>query len=159
MAERNPLKQKYPRPAESLLATFLGSDRHEIVQRVLDEMRRRGVPVSLEWTGPEEGWAYVAGQGQALLFMLVIAETPLRGLIEIERRKLENLMIADPRLSDAGRMILESIEREGASRWIELELRTRDDVDAFLDVVSAKQRALGLSGAAAPKGGARRRKG
>jgi hypothetical protein len=157
MPDRNPLKQKYPKPLESTFPALLGSERMEIVQRVLDETRRRTIHVTLEWTGPEGGWSYVANFDKHELFSLTIADTPLVGRVDIPRRRMENAMIADPRLSDAGRMLLESIENKGDLRWIEVEIRTRDDVDAFLDVVLAKHRSI-VAAAAAPRPAPRRKR-
>ncbi|MBI1851670.1 MAG: hypothetical protein HYR85_15120 [Planctomycetes bacterium] len=158
MPDRNPLKQKYPKPAESTLPSVLGSERMEIVQRVLDEMRRRSIAVALEWTGPDTGWSYVSNLTKHELFTMTIADTPIFGRVDIPRRRMENAMIADPRLSDAGRMLLESIENRGDMRWIEVEIRTRDDVDAFLDVVLAKHRAIVAAASAVPKTTPRRKR-
>ena len=151
MPDRNLLKQKYPKPAESMLPAVLGSERMEIVQRVLDEMRRNSITVTLEWTGPDTGWSYISSFSKHELFTLTIADSPIFGRVDIPRRRMENAMIADPRLSDAGRMLLESIENKGDMRWIEVEIRTRDDVDAFLDVILAKHRAILAAASAPPK--------
>ncbi len=141
MNDRNPLKQKHPRPTEESLPGILGPERLEIVRRVRDELQRRRISVALGWGGPQTGWGYVAMYGAVPLCALALASEPIIGVAGISR-KVENAIVGDSRFSDAGMAILESTHRRGTLRWVQVELRSRDEVDAFVDIVCAKKRAL-----------------
>ncbi|MBL4818894.1 MAG: hypothetical protein JKY15_06670, partial [Deltaproteobacteria bacterium] len=76
---------------------------------------------------------------------IYLAQNPLMGLVGVGD-KVGNFLDKDTGLSPRARALYEMTPKKGPLRWIEAQLATRGDLEAFLSLVDGKLRALAQEG-------------
>jgi hypothetical protein len=97
------------------------------------------------WYGPSSGWAPRFCIGEVTVCGMYLAQNPLMGLVGVGD-KVGAYLDQDRQLSQRARALYEMTPKKGPLRWIEGQLATRGDLEAFLSLVDGKLRALALEG-------------
>lgn len=147
---KSPLKDKDFIPDEESLSKIL-VNRWPRYQQTVKELEKRKLYPEMYWYGPSSGWAPRFCIGEVTVCGIYLAQNPLMGLVGVGD-KVGGYLDRDNELSPRARALYEMTPKKGPLRWIEGQLATRGDLDAFLSLVDGKLRALAKEGVK-PKGG------
>jgi hypothetical protein len=147
---KSPLKDKDFIPDDDRLAKILGN-RWPRYQETLKELKKRNLHPEMYWYGPSSGWAPRFCIGEVTVCGVYLAQNPLMGLVGVGD-KVGAYLDKDNELSPRARALYEMTPKKGPLRWIEAQLATRGDLEAFLSLVDGKLRALAKEGVK-PKAG------
>jgi len=149
---KSPLKDKDFIPEEEALAKILGN-RWQRYKETVDELGTRKLHPEMYWYGPSSGWAPRFCIGEVTVCGIYLAQNPLMGLVGVGD-KVGSSLDQDALLTPRARNLYEMTPKKGPLRWIEAQLATRGDLEAFLSLVDGKLRALAKAGVV-PKDGPR----
>ena len=138
------LKEKDFVPDDESLQGILGN-RWPRYSECLEELKKRKLHPEMYWYGPSSGWAPRFCIGEVTVCGMYLAQNPLMGIVGIGD-KVGAWLDGDRQLSQRARALYEMTPKNGPLRWIEGQLATRGDLDAFLSLVDGKLRALALEG-------------
>ena len=141
---KSPLKDKDFIPNDESLSQILGN-RWNRYQETLLELAKRKLYPEMYWYGPSSGWAPRFCIAEVTVCGIYLAQNPLMGLVGVGD-KVGNFLDKDTDLSPRARGLYEMTPKKGPLRWIEAQLATRGDLEAFLSLVDGKLRALALDG-------------
>ncbi len=141
---KSPLKDKDFVPDDEHLQQIL-ANRWPRYAECIDELKKRKLHSEMYWYGPSSGWAPRFCIGEVTVCGIYLAQNPLMGIVGIGD-KVGAWLDADRLLSQRARALYEMTPKNGPLRWIEGQLATRGDLDAFLSLVDGKLRALALEG-------------
>jgi hypothetical protein len=141
---KSPLKDKDFIPDDESLQKILGN-RWPRYSECLEELKKRNLYPEMYWYGPSSGWAPRFCIGEVTVCGMYLAQNPLMGLVGVGD-KVGAYLDQDRQLSQRARALYEMTPKKGPLRWIEGQLATRGDLEAFLSLVDGKLRALALEG-------------
>ena len=141
---KSPLKDKDFIPDDESLSKIL-SNRWPRYQETIRELEKRKLYPEMYWYGPSSGWAPRFCIGEVTVCGIYLAQNPLMGLVGIGD-KVGSYLDRDNELSPRSRALYEMTPKKGPLRWIEAQLSTRGDLEAFLSLVDGKLRALAKEG-------------
>jgi hypothetical protein len=141
---KSPLKDKDFIPNDESLSKILGN-RWPRYQETVSELGKRKLYPEMYWYGPSSGWAPRFCIGEVTVCGIYLAQNPLMGLVGIGD-KVGSYLDKDTELSPRARALYEMTPKKGPLRWIEAQLATRGDLEAFLSLVDGKLRALAKEG-------------
>ncbi len=141
---KSPLKDKDFIPDDESLTKILGS-RFPRYQECLADLKKRNLYPEMYWYGPSSGWAPRFCIGEVTVCGIYLAQNPLMGLVGVGD-KVGAYLDRDQLLSQRARALYEMTPKKGPLRWIEAQLATRSDLEAFLSLVDGKLRALAEEG-------------
>jgi hypothetical protein len=141
---KSPLKDKDFIPDDERLSKILGN-RWPRYQETLRELKERLLHPEMYWYGPSSGWAPRFCIGEVTVCGVYLAQNPLMGLVGVGD-KVGAHLDKDNELSPRARALYEMTPKKGPLRWIEAQLATRGDLEAFLSLVDGKLRALAKEG-------------
>ncbi len=147
---KSPLKDKDFTPDYESLEGVLGHRWPRYLETVNALEKRRLYP-EMYWYGPSSGWAPRFCVGEVTVCGIYLAQNPLMGLIGIGDR-VGSYLDRDNELSPRAKALYEMTPKKGPLRWIEAQLATRGDLEAFLSLVDGKLRALAKEGVVAKEG-------
>jgi hypothetical protein len=149
---RSLLKDKDFVPNDELLATILGNRWYRYKQTI-NKLVDRNLHPEIYWYGPSSGWAPRFCVGEVTVCGIYLAQNPLMWLIGIGD-KVASHLDKDKHLTSRARALYEMTPKKGPLRWIEGQLATKGDLDAFLSLVDGKLRALFKEGVKTKDGAA-----
>lgn len=141
---KSSLKDKDFIPTPESLSTVLGN-RWPRYQETVTELEKRKLYPEMYWYGPSSGWAPRFCIGEVTVCGIYLAQNPLMGLIGIGD-KVGAYLDKDVSLTSRAKALYEMTPKKGPLRWIEAQLATRGDLEAFLSLVDGKLRALAKEG-------------
>lgn len=141
---KSPLKDKDFIPNDESLSQILGN-RWNRYKETLVELEKRKLYPEMYWYGPSSGWAPRFCIAEVTVCGIYLAQNPLMGLVGVGD-KVGNFLDKDQDLSPRARGLYEMTPKKGPLRWIEAQLATRGDLEAFLSLVDGKLRALAIDG-------------
>lgn len=141
---KSPLKDKDFIPDNESLSKIL-ANRWTRYQETIFELARRKLCPEMYWYGPSSGWAPRFCIGEVTVCGIYLAQNPLMGLVGVGD-KVGNFLDKDTELTPRARALYEMTPKKGPLRWIEAQLATRGDLEAFLSLVDGKLRALAMDG-------------
>lgn len=141
---KSPLKDKDFIPDDESLSKIL-VNRWTRYQETLVELGKRKLFPEMYWYGPSSGWAPRFCIGEVTVCGIYLAQNPLMGLVGVGD-KVGNFLDKDTELTPRARGLYEMTPKKGPLRWIEAQLATRGDLEAFLSLVDGKLRALAQDG-------------
>jgi len=141
---KSPLKDKDFNPDDEGLQQILGS-RWPRYAECLDELKKRKLHPEMYWYGPSSGWSPRFCIGEVTVCAMYLSQNPLMGIIGIGD-KVGAFLDSDRQLTQRARALYEMTPKKGPLRWIEGQLATRGDLEAFLSLVDGKLRALASEG-------------
>ncbi|MBH1989002.1 MAG: DUF3788 family protein [Myxococcaceae bacterium] len=141
---KSPLKDKDFIPTDESLAQILGN-RWNRYQETVAELTKRKLYPEMYWYGPSSGWAPRFCIAEVTVCGIYLAQNPLMGLVGVGD-KVGMFLDKDQDLSPRARGLYEMTPKKGPLRWIEAQLATRGDLEAFLSLVDGKLRALATDG-------------
>ncbi len=141
---KSPLKDKDFNPDDEGLQPILGN-RWPRYSECLAELKKRKLHPEMYWYGPSSGWSPRFCIGEVTVCAMYLSQNPLMGIVGIGD-KIGGSLDVDRQLSQRARALYEMTPKNGPLRWIEAQLATRGDLDAFLSIVDGKLRALALEG-------------
>ncbi len=141
---KSPLKDKDFIPDDESLSKIL-ANRWPRYQETLTELAKRKLYPEMYWYGPSSGWAPRFCIGEVTVCGIYLAQNPLMGLVGVGD-KVGTLLDKDMELTPRARALYEMTPKKGPLRWIEAQLATRGDLEAFLSLVDGKLRALAVDG-------------
>ncbi len=141
---KSPLKDKDFVPDDASLSAILGS-RWPRYQETVTALEERKLYPEMYWYGPSSGWAPRFCIGEVTVCGIYLAQNPLMGLVGVGD-KVGGYLDKDVKLSPRARALYEMTPKKGPLRWIEAQLATRGDLEAFLSLVDGKLRALAKEG-------------
>lgn len=144
---KSPLKDKDFIPNDESLSLILGN-RWNRYKETLVELEKRKLYPEMYWYGPSSGWAPRFCIAEVTVCGIYLAQNPLMGLVGVGD-KVGNFLDKDQDLSPRARGLYEMTPKKGPLRWIEAQLATRGDLEAFLSLVDGKLRALAIDGVVA----------
>lgn len=144
MMAKSPLKDKDFLPDDASLAEILGN-RWPRYQETVKALEQRKLYPEMYWYGPSSGWAPRFCIGEVTVCGIYLAQNPLMGLVGVGD-KVGSYLDKDAKLSPRARALYEMTPKKGPLRWIEAQLATRGDLEAFLSLVDGKLRALAKEG-------------
>ena len=147
---KSQLKDKDFIPDDGSLSKILGN-RWARYQQTVQQLSERNLYPEMYWYGPSSGWAPRFCIGEVTVCGIYLAQNPLMGLVGIGD-KVGGYLDKDNELSPRAKALYEMTPKKGPLRWIEGQLATRGDLDAFLSLVDGKIRALAKEGVKAKKG-------
>lgn len=147
---KSPLKDKDFVPDDEALSKILGN-RFPRYKQTLKSLEERKLYPEMYWYGPSSGWAPRFCIGEVTVCGVYLAQNPLMGLVGVGD-KVGGHLDVDEGLTPRARGLYEMTPKKGPLRWIEAQLATRGDLDAFLSLVDGKLRALAKEGVV-PKDG------
>lgn len=148
---KSPLKDKDFLPDDASLMGILGN-RWARYQETVKALSERSLYPEMYWYGPSSGWAPRFCIGEVTVCGIYLAQNPLMGLVGIGD-KVGGYLDKDPELTPRARALYEMTPKKGPLRWIEAQLATRGDLEAFLSLVDGKLRALAKEGIRPKAGG------
>lgn len=148
---KSPLKDKDFVPTDEALKEILGS-RWQRYQETVEELRKRELYPDMYWYGPSSGWSPRFCISDVTVCGIYLAQNPLMGLVGVGD-KVGSHLDNDTLLSQRARALYEMTPKKGPLRWIEAQLATRGDLEAFLSLVDGKLRALAEDGVRPTGGG------
>jgi len=141
---KSPLKDKDFVPDDESLAKILGN-RWPRYQETVKELEKLKLYPEMYWYGPSSGWAPRFCIGEVTVCGIYLAQNPLMGLVGVGD-KVGSYLDKDKELSPRAKALYEMTPKKGPLRWIEAQLATRGDLEAFLSLVKGKLRALAKEG-------------
>lgn len=147
---KSPLKDKDFIPEEEALSKILGN-RWQRYKQTVEELAKRKLHPEMYWYGPSSGWAPRFCIGEVTVCGIYLAQNPLMGLVGVGD-KVGSSLDQDTQLTPRARALYEMTPKKGPLRWIEAQLATWGDLEAFLSLVDGKLRALAKAGVV-PKDG------
>ena len=141
---KSPLKEKDFEPTDEALQKILGS-RWNRFQQVIEELQQRKLHPEMYWYGPSSGWAPRFCIGEVTVCGVYLTQNPLMGLVGVGD-KVGAYLDKDNELTGRARNLYEMTPKKGPLRWIEAQLATRGDLEAFMSLVDGKLRALAKQG-------------
>ncbi len=141
---KSQLKDKDFIPDEESLSKILGN-RWARYQQTVQQLSERKLYPEMYWYGPSSGWAPRFCIGEVTVCGIYLAQNPLMGLVGVGD-KVGGYLDRDNELSPRAKALYEMTPKKGPLRWIEGQLATRGDLDAFLSLVDGKLRALAKEG-------------
>ncbi len=138
------LKDKDFIPEDEALAEILGN-RWPRYQQTLAMLKERQLYPEMYWYGPSSGWAPRFCIGEVTVCGINIAQKPIMGLVGVGD-KVGSYLDRDEKLSMRARALYERTLKKGPLRWVEAQLSTRGDLEAFVSLVDGKLRALAAEG-------------
>ncbi len=141
---KSPLKDKDFNPDDEGLQKILGN-RWPRYSECLEELKKRKLYPEMYWYGPSSGWSPRFCIGEVTVCAMYLSQNPLMGIVGIGD-KVGATLDLDRQLSQRARALYEMTPKNGPLRWIEGQLATRGDLDAFLSLVDGKLRALAFEG-------------
>lgn len=141
---KSPLKDKDFIPDDESLSKILGN-RWPRYQETVKELAKRKLYPEMYWYGPSSGWAPRFCIGEVTACGIYLAQNPLMGLVGVGD-KVGAYLDRDNELTPRARALYEMTPKKGPLRWIEAQLATRGDLEAFLSLVDGKLRALAKEG-------------
>ena len=141
---KSPLKDKDFTPDDESLSQILGN-RWARYQDTVKALEKRKLYPEMYWYGPSSGWAPRFCIGEVTVCGIYLAQNPLMGLVGVGD-KIGSYLDKDNSLSPRARSLYEMTPKKGPLRWIEAQLATRGDLEAFLSLVDGKLRALAKEG-------------
>jgi hypothetical protein len=141
---KSPLKDKDFIPDDESLSKILGN-RWPRYQETVTELAKRRLYPEMYWYGPSSGWAPRFCIGEVTACGIYLAQNPLMGLVGVGD-KVGSYLDRDNELTPRARALYEMTPKKGPLRWIEAQLATRGDLEAFLSLVDGKLRALSKEG-------------
>ena len=141
---KSPLKDKDFIPEDESLSKIL-ANRWPRYQETVMELGKRKLHPEMYWYGPSSGWAPRFCIGEVTVCGIYLAQNPLMGLVGVGD-KVGAYLDKDNELSPRARGLYEMTPKKGPLRWIEGQLATRGDLEAFLSLVDGKLRALAKEG-------------
>lgn len=138
------LKEKDFTPNDESLKEILGN-RWPRYQETIIELQKRKLFSEMYWYGPSSGWAPRFCIGEVTVCGIYLAQNPLMGLVGVGD-KVGSYLDKDAKLTQRARALYEMTPKKGPLRWIEAQLATRGDLEAFLSLVDGKLRALAVEG-------------
>jgi len=141
---KSPLKEKDFVPDDESLKKILGN-RFARYKQTLEQLQERKLYPEMYWYGPSSGWAPRFCIGEVTVCGMYLAQKPLMGLVGVGD-KVGAYLDKDDLLSQRARALYEMTPKKGPLRWIEAQLGTRGDLQAFLSLVDGKLRALASEG-------------
>ena len=141
---KSPLKDKDFLPEDEALSKILGN-RWPRYQETVKELLKRKLYPEMYWYGPSSGWAPRFCIGEVTVCGIYLAQNPLMGLVGIGD-KVGSYIDRDSEISPRAKALYEMTPKKGPLRWIEAQLATRGDLEAFLSLVDGKLRALAKEG-------------
>ncbi len=141
---KSPLKDKDFIPNNESLSIIL-TNRWSRYQETILELAKRKLFPEMYWYGPSSGWAPRFCIGDVTVCGIYLAQNPLMGLVGVGDKVGVSLDM-DQGLTPRARALYEMTPKKGPLRWIEAQLATRGDLEAFLSLVDGKLRALFLDG-------------
>lgn len=141
---KSPLKDKDFIPDDESLSKILGN-RWPRYQETVTELAKRRLYPEMYWYGPSSGWAPRFCIGEVTACGIYLAQNPLMGLVGVGD-KVGSYLDRDTDLTPRARALYEMTPKKGPLRWIEAQLATRGDLEAFLSLVDGKLRALAKEG-------------
>ena len=141
---KSPLKDKDFLPDDESLQKIL-SNRWPRYQATVGELKKRKLHPEMYWYGPSSGWAPRFCIGEVTVCGIYLAQNPLMGLVGVGD-KVGSYLDRDDQLTPRARALYEMTPKKGPLRWIEAQLATKGDLDAFLSLVDGKLRALAKEG-------------
>ena len=133
---KSPLKDKDFLPDDESLQKIL-TNRWPRYQATVERLKERKLYPEMYWYGPSSGWAPRFCIGEVTVCGIYLAQNPLMGLVGIGD-KVGSYLDRDA--------LYEMTPKKGPLRWIEAQLATRGDLEAFLSLVDGKLRALAKEG-------------
>lgn len=137
---KSPLKDKDFILEDTSLPQILGS-RWPRYQETVKALSERNLYPEMYWYGPSSGWAPRFCIGEVTVCGIYLAQNPLMGLVGVGD-KVGSYLDKDTKLSPRARALYEMTPKKGPLRWIEAQLATKGDLEAFLSLVDGKLRAL-----------------
>lgn len=141
---KSPLKDKEFIPDDESLQNILGN-RWPRYTETLKNLQERKLYPEMYWYGPSSGWAPRFCIGEVTVCGMYLAQKPLMGLVGVGD-KVGSYLDKDELLTARARALYEMTPKKGPLRWIEAQLATRGDLEAFLSLVDGKLRALATEG-------------
>ena len=141
---KSPLKDKEFIPDDESLQNILGN-RWPRYTETLKKLQERKLYPEMYWYGPSSGWAPRFCIGEVTVCGMYLAQKPLMGLVGVGD-KVGSYLDKDEVLIVRARALYEMTPKKGPLRWIEAQLATRGDLEAFLSLVDGKLRALATEG-------------
>ncbi len=141
---KSPLKDKDFLPDDAALEKILGNRWPRYLQTVT-MLKERKLHPEMYWYGPSSGWAPRFCIGEVTVCGVYLAQKPLMGLVGVGD-KVGSYLDRDEQLSPRARNLYEMTPKKGPLRWIEAQLATRGDLEAFVSLVDGKLRALAAEG-------------
>jgi hypothetical protein len=141
---KSPLKEKDFDPTDEALQKILGS-RWNRFQQVIEELNKRKLHPEMYWYGPSSGWAPRFCIGEVTVCGVYLTQNPLMGLVGVGD-KVGAFLDKDTELTGRARNLYDMTPKKGPLRWIEAQLATRGDLEAFMSLVDGKLRALSKQG-------------
>lgn len=141
---KSPLKDKDFIPDNESLSKILGN-RWPRYQETVKELAKRKLYPEMYWYGPSSGWAPRFCIGEVTACGIYLAQNPLMGLVGVGD-KVGAYLDKDTELTPRAKALYEMTPKKGPLRWIEAQLATRGDLEAFLSLVDGKLRALAKEG-------------
>ncbi len=141
---KSPLKDKDFIPDDESLSKIL-ANRWPRYQETVAELCKRKLYPEMYWYGPSSGWAPRFCIGEVTVCGIYLAQNPLMGLVGVGD-KVGGYLDRDTELTPRARNLYEMTPKKGPLRWIEAQLATRGDLEAFLSLVDGKLRALAKEG-------------
>ncbi len=138
------LKEKDFVPDDESLQKIL-ANRWPRDQETIKQLQTRKLYPEMYWYGPSSGWAPRFCIGEVTVCGVYLAQNPLMGLVGVGD-KVGAYLDNDEKLSQRARALYEMTPKKGPLRWIEAQLATRGDLEAFLSLVDGKLRALAAEG-------------
>jgi len=138
------LKNKDFLPEDHALEKILGLRWARYIETI-KSLRKRKIHPEMYWYGPSSGWAPRFCIGEVTVCGIYLATNPLMGLVGVGD-KVGGYLDRDELLSPRARALYEMTPKKGPLRWIEAQLATRGDLEAFLSLVDGKLRALASEG-------------
>jgi len=141
---KSPLKDKDFNPDDENLQKILGN-RWARYSECLEELKKRKLHPEMYWYGPSSGWSPRFCIGEVTVCAMYLSQNPLMGIVGVGD-KVGAFLDNDRQLTQRARALYEMTPKKGPLRWIEEQLATRGDLEAFLSLVDGKLRALALEG-------------
>ncbi len=141
---KSPLKDKDFNPDDENLQKILGN-RWARYSECLEELKKRKLHPEMYWYGPSSGWSPRFCIGEVTVCAMYLSQNPLMGIVGVGD-KVGAFLDHDRQLTQRARALYEMTPKKGPLRWIEEQLATRGDLEAFLSLVDGKLRALALEG-------------
>ncbi len=138
------LKEKKLIPDKCSLKKILGARWSKYIDTVKSLEKRKIYP-EMYWYGPSTGWAPRFCIGEITICGICLIKNPLIGLIGIGD-KVGIYLNNDKLLTQKAKTLYKMTPKKGPLRWIEVQLATNGDLEAFLSLVDAKLRALSSEG-------------
>jgi len=141
---KSQLKDKDFIPTNESLEKILGT-RWQRYRQTVEALAELKLYPEMYWYGPSSGWAPRFCIGEVTVCGIYLAQNPLMGLVGVGD-KVGGYLDKDQELSPRARALYEMTPKKGPLRWIEAQLATRGDLEAFLSLVRGKLRALAQEG-------------